>query len=109
MPSDRAELLSQVRTAIAYAPTGVCDAAREALNDLLGMPNELPSFTTTQLAMQAELNELRAYARDATCVLRGIAGQKRIVAPTYEAEASAFLITHSRVANRLMSLPHMPC
>jgi hypothetical protein len=100
--SDRIELLSQIRAAISYAPLGVRDSAGAALNELLGMTTELPSFTTTQLSMQGELNELRAYAHDATYALRGIAGQKKLVCPTMEKEAQAFLSMHGRVANRVM-------
>jgi hypothetical protein len=86
--------------AISYAPLGVRDAARIALNKMLDHVPSVPGV----IAMQAELNELRPYARDATYALRGIAGQKCLVCPNEAIEAETFLKRHAKVAHKLMPM-----
>lgn len=92
--------IADINAAISYAPLGVRDGASKAVNLITSDATHVGRL----LSQEAQLKALRDYAYWATYALMGIAGEKRIVAPTYEAEARAFLDSHGRVANELF--PH---
>ena len=87
---DEAEAASVLKAAISYAPLGCREEALQVLEEVLQSVNEV--------------KELRSFGYWAAYALRGIAGEKRMVAPSCEEEARAFLAQNSRTVGRLLWL-----